>query len=420
MDWSELHSRETAAGYDRARLDAAVILVVGVGAAGTNLVQNLALSGVGELRLVDDDQVEPSNLTRSPMMRRERLGGAKIRHKAREVAQAALALSYATRPVVRYAVARIEALGAGAFEGVGVVISAVDSFKARAWLADMTRQFGIPMIELGFSTSQGRVSVFPNGAADEPCWQCLNPSRDHTGISCATFARRVAAKQLIPATQPLAATFGAIASEAAIQALHGNTPLAGKLFDLDIRSGAARTIEITTAPRCPGVHRILGDVHPLDVPVSAPVSALLEAARELAEDPILHLPSPLLVQAPCANCRAPVHVLRPAWSLSGPPTCRECPTTPQMQPARVVTVTSVTRDDDLASRPCRALGLAAGGVLEIEDRRSHASVFVRLRGGPDELFTTLRADSTRAERVDLAPHGAPAEPLPPAASDAIA
>lgn len=403
MDWSELHSREAAAGYDRARLDASTILVVGVGAAGTNVVQGLALSGVGELRLVDDDQVEPSNLTRSPLMRRDRLAGAKVRHKAREVAQAALALSYASRPVVRYAVARAEALGAGAFDGVHAVVCAVDSFKSRAWLADMTRRLGVPMIELGFSTSQGRVSVFPNRAADEPCWQCLNPSPDHAGISCATFARRVAARQLVPATQTLAATFGAIAAEAAIQALHGHTPLAGRLLDLDIRSGAARTIEIAAAPRCPGVHRILTDVRTLDVPVTAPASSILEAARAFAEDPILHLPAPLLVQAPCASCRAPVHVLRPAWSVSEPPTCKECPRTPQMQPARVVTVASIGRDDELASRPGRALGLAPGAVLEVEDRRSHESVFVRLRGGPDDLFTVLGAPGPSSEGAREAP-----------------
>ena len=188
-----LHSRETLAGYDRARLEGAVVVVVGAGAAGNNVVLTLALAGVGELRIIDPDTVEPSNLTRAPLFRRERMAGNRRRHKARELALGALGHSYASAPVARYAAARVESLGLGVFEGAHVVVSAVDSLTVRAYLADATRLLGIPLVETGFAGPSGHVSAFANRAGEEPCWRCLHPPS-----SSASSSRLWAA----PATSP--------------------------------------------------------------------------------------------------------------------------------------------------------------------------------------------------------------------------
>ena len=61
-----LHSRSILAGYDPERLHEGKVLVVGLGALGQNVVQNLALLGVGQLMLVDFDSFEDHNATRSP------------------------------------------------------------------------------------------------------------------------------------------------------------------------------------------------------------------------------------------------------------------------------------------------------------------------------------------------------------------
>ncbi len=86
-----LFDRERLAGYDPQLLNQAYVAVVGLGAAGCNIVQTLALSGVGNLGLVDFDVVEASNLTRSPLFDRRRLQGQRPRFKAREAALGALA-----------------------------------------------------------------------------------------------------------------------------------------------------------------------------------------------------------------------------------------------------------------------------------------------------------------------------------------
>ena len=94
---SGLFSREALAGYDPERLSSAKVAVVGLGAAGSNVVQTLALAGVGELRLIDFDVVEPTNLTRSPLFDRRRLAGKKTRFKAREAGLGALARANASK-----------------------------------------------------------------------------------------------------------------------------------------------------------------------------------------------------------------------------------------------------------------------------------------------------------------------------------
>ena len=391
MEWKDVLSRERLAGYDPARLERASALLVGAGAAGCNLALDLALSGVGELRVVDFDHVEASNVSRAPLFKRERLTGGRLRHKAREIAQGFLSFSLASAPVARFATAPIEALGLGAFRGVDVVISAVDSFRVRAWLSDAARRCGIPFVECGFSAPRGHVSLFPNRTAEEPCWRCLMPNVSTGGASCTLYAQQVASEGRVPATQTVAAVFGALAAEAALLALHGEFPLGGRLLDLDVRTGRGRTIEVVTDPDCAG-HDRLGEVTDVQVASSAPLSALFEAVRGLVDEPVVHLPMPFLVRSPCARCGAGVSIGKPVWAVREPPICRVCPKTAQLHGLGVVTQATVTRHEELAARSCRSLGIAPGAILTIEDGVTHGARAVRIAGTVDDLFTSLRRD----------------------------
>jgi len=393
MKWDDSLSRERLAGYDPARLGAASVLLVGAGAAGNNVALTLALSGLGELRVVDFDHVEPSNLSRAPLFRRERLGGGRQRHKAREVAQGFLAHAMAPDPVARFATVPFEALGLGAFRGVDVVVSAVDSFRGRALLSDAARRCGIPFVECGFSAPRGHVSVFSNQRADGPCWRCLMPGATAGGASCTLYARAAAAEGRIAATQSVAAMFGAMAAEAALLALHGEFPLGDRMCDLDVRTGHAHVLEVVVEPGCGG-HTALPEVVEVEVADSAPLSALFDVAERLVSRPIVHLPTPLLLRAPCALCGAGVTLGKPVWAVREPPQCRACPKVPQLSGQGVVTQGTVTRDDELASRACKALGIAPGAIVVVEDGSDSRAVALRIAGTVDDLFTTRRRSPT--------------------------
>src|SRR5687768_295716 len=57
------------AWWDQEKLRRAKILVVGAGALGNEVLKNLALLGIGEVWVVDFDDIEDSNLTRSVLFR---------------------------------------------------------------------------------------------------------------------------------------------------------------------------------------------------------------------------------------------------------------------------------------------------------------------------------------------------------------
>src|SRR5690606_29909653 len=112
--------------WDQDLLQAAKILVVGVGALGNEILKNLALLGVGEIYLVDMDRVEISNLSRSVLFRAEDAGKFKA-----EVAAARLRESNPELRVVPIVGNINFEVGMGLFRHVDVVIGGLDNREAR-------------------------------------------------------------------------------------------------------------------------------------------------------------------------------------------------------------------------------------------------------------------------------------------------
>lgn len=395
IEFGELFSRERLAGYEPSLLEGSTVLLVGAGAASNNIAMNLALAGIGELWVVDYDVVEVSNLTRSPLFAKA-VPSARSRHKSREVARGFLGFSYAQKPTARFAISRIEDLGLGALCGAGVVISAADAWSVRAWLSDATRLLGISLIEIGFFGNEGGVSVFPNQKADQPCWRCLHPRTTNGGVGCSLYARKVVEQGKTPATQPLAATFGALAAEAALQALHNRFPLAGKSFQLDIHTGSTSLIEVTPDPDCPGVHRTWPAPVRLESRSTATAIEVLSELRQTVKEPILHLPSPFVARAPCCRCGRPVAVNSPSSRIHTPPACEQCEPLPSTTQAPIEVVTTVAIGDHLARRSLRRLGFHVGDIFEVEDGATGESIVARLAGSADDIFVTMRGKARNA------------------------
>src|SRR5205823_14656486 len=60
------------------RLERAAVAIVGVGGLGSPVVLYLAAAGVGRLGLIDDQQVERSNLNRQVIFEEGEVGGSKV------------------------------------------------------------------------------------------------------------------------------------------------------------------------------------------------------------------------------------------------------------------------------------------------------------------------------------------------------
>lgn len=334
---NNIFSRERLAGYDPERMNRSSVLIVGAGALGQNTALDLALSGIGEIRIVDRDQFEEHNRTRSPAFplpeERDRYG----LNKAEAVAGKIGRLMTARNAVMRFANKWIQELGDGAFTGVSAVVSAVDSRIARAYLSDKARQHGLPFVEGGFEREHLRVTFFPapNGAdlSTLPCWRCLQPSVEGS-LSCSSYARNADAVGIIPAIQNTAAVLGGLQAEAAILAIQTELreEQGARAFSLNIRTWQSQSVALRADRKCPGVHHVSKSA-PVQLQTIADDTVehlLQEISESLGSSARVWLPlrtySKLFWTAPCGNrlCGNMVSIRSPEWRWLMHPRCSDC------------------------------------------------------------------------------------------------
>jgi molybdopterin-synthase adenylyltransferase len=154
-EWSEAAQRA---------LGEASVLVVGAGALGSPVATYLAGAGVGRLGIVDDGDVELSNLHRQHLHFTPDLGVAKA-HSA--VAK----LGYLNPEIV------IEpyqaAFNAAMVEGQDLVVDCTDSFETRYAVNAACCAAGVPLVEGGVTGLSGIVmAIRPQETA---CYRCAFP-----------------------------------------------------------------------------------------------------------------------------------------------------------------------------------------------------------------------------------------------------
>lgn len=389
----ELFSRERLADLDPQVLGSMVCVDIGAGAAGNNIMLNLALLGVGEARIVDLDRIDRSNYARSP-------GFAMVdapveASKAQTLARACAKLNPRPGALVRYANATIEELGLGAFKGSTVAVSAADSKEARAYAADVTRLLGVPLVEVGFRYPRAHVSIYGNRRDSAPCWRCREPEVTTDRVSCSLYARRAVEAGRTPATQPLAAVVGAFAAEACVRLAHGDSSLDDTFVDIDLRTFSVERMSLAAADSCPGVHLRASEPVELELDHRASVEALLTAVGGRVTKPVLKLLGSYLVAAPCARCGARVHVGLPSRAIKDAPVCAACPDEKASEPSALHRVLEISPEDRLRSATLRRLGYRPGDVVTVIDEASDRVHVFRLQGGPDALFQSVRARGVR-------------------------
>lgn len=387
----EVFSRERLAGYDPERMSRSTVLVVGAGALGQNTAMNLALAGIGEIRIVDRDRFEEHNRTRSPAYplpeEQERYG----MDKARAVACKLRRMMTAPQPVMRYAHNWIQELGDGAFRDVSVVVSCVDSQLARAYLSDKSRQHGLPFVEGGFEAENITLTFFPSATTEEswtsPCWRCSHP-KVHGSFSCRNYAAQAEAAGIIPAVQNAAAVLGGLQAEAGIIALHPDLlPVNwARAFDLNIRTWAGRMVKLARDIKCPGVHQVL-DSEPIRLLTSADetVEQLLhEMSEHVGSAAKLRLPMKtygrLFWNVPC-ECGRVAAVHGPEWRWIMTSRCTACggpfaarngiePSSPDIYPEL-----TLRSNPEMLKATCRQIGLPPLSLVEATTASAPVSFF---------------------------------------------
>ena len=140
------------------RLLESSVAVLGVGGLGTWAAAALAQSGVGHLILVDDDDVDDSNLNRQVLFAESDLGRPKVDAAARRLE----ALNDEIRITALHARLTSARDVAFAIAGADVVIATADqpTDKIATWIDDGCRAAGVPHVSAGQFPPKLRVGPF--------------------------------------------------------------------------------------------------------------------------------------------------------------------------------------------------------------------------------------------------------------------
>ena len=207
------------------------VLVVGAGGLGAPVLLYLAAAGVGTLGVVDDDEVELSNLQRQIVHASDRIGSAKV-----ESAASVRVIAKKTRLKAENVMALIA--------GYDLVVDGSDNFATRYLVNDACYFARIPLVAAALLSFDGQLSTFKAYLLGEhPCYRCLFPAPPPA--------------DLIPRCEE-AGIFGAIAGvvgslqavETLKELLGLGTSLSGQLLIYDGLSATVHKLKVPKAPDC--------------------------------------------------------------------------------------------------------------------------------------------------------------------------
>lgn len=220
------------------RILASRILVVGAGGLGSPVVAYLAASGVGSIILVDDDQVELSNLQRQIAHTTDRLGWNKVESAKLHIEQ--LNPEVKVTPVVQ----RLDEAGLMHWvQQVDLVLDCCDNFATRHAINRACVALRKPLVSGAAIRFSGQVSTYDLRQPEAPCYHCLFPEADDVEeLRCATTG----------VLSPLLGMVGSAQAVEALKLLGGfGEPLVGRLLSVDAFNMNWHTVRFRKDPACP-------------------------------------------------------------------------------------------------------------------------------------------------------------------------
>lgn len=130
---------------------AAHVCVIGVGGVGSWVVEALARSGIGQLTLIDLDNVAESNINRQIQALDETLGQAKVTALAERIAQIN---PWCKVNEVEEFITPDNLTQLIGHQRYDYVIDAIDSVKAKTALIAYCREHGVPLVTIGGAGGQ--------------------------------------------------------------------------------------------------------------------------------------------------------------------------------------------------------------------------------------------------------------------------
>jgi molybdopterin/thiamine biosynthesis adenylyltransferase/rhodanese-related sulfurtransferase len=244
-------------------LDAKVLLL-GAGGLGSPTALYLAAAGVGTLGIVDDDDVDLSNLQRQVIHSTPRIGLPKVDSAEESI--------HALNPdvnVVKYPL-RIDASNIlEIIDGYDVIVDGVDNFPTRYLLNDASVRLRIPVVSASILGFDGQLSVFK--PYEGPCYRCLFPEPPPADLAPSCGANGVLGV--------LPGTMGLLQATEVIKLVVGiGEPAIGRLLLYDALGATLTEVKVRRDPECPICSREPGEISDEELGVFPDYEAFCAAA----------------------------------------------------------------------------------------------------------------------------------------------
>lgn len=213
------------------RLKGARVIVVGAGGLGCPVSLNLALAGIGEIRICDFDVVDITNLNRQFLHIEQNIGG----RKAESARQALISINSEVNiePVFdKITDENVDDIVGNA----DIILDCLDNFPTRHTLNKSAIRKGIPMVHAAIWGLEGRITFL--NPPETPCLACIFP--------------KAPPPETFPVLGAIASAVGSLQALDAIKYLTNvGKPLAGRMLILDGSTMKCQELEVQKDPQCP-------------------------------------------------------------------------------------------------------------------------------------------------------------------------
>jgi molybdopterin/thiamine biosynthesis adenylyltransferase len=220
------------------RVSEAHVLIIGAGGLGSPAALYLGSAGVGTITVVDDDEVDLTNLQRQVAHTMARIGCSKVSSIAAAVA--AINPDVRIHPIQQRADAPLLDL---LVEKADVVLDCCDNFVSRHAINAACMAHNKPLVSGAAIRFDAQITVYDPRSVASPCYACVFPAD-------ATFEETRCATMGVFA--PLVGIIGTMQAAEALKLICGvGKSLMGRLLMLDGRAMEFTELRLTREPNCP-------------------------------------------------------------------------------------------------------------------------------------------------------------------------
>lgn len=285
--------------FDQDFVRNASVLVVGAGAVGNETLKNLALLGIGQIKIIDFDRIETHNLTRSVLFGENDVG----LYKAEVAAKAVSRLNPDTK-VAACVTDLWDFLTVDQLKRLDAVFCCVDNYEARIRLNRLCLLAGVDLYNSGIDSRFVSIERFPfRSQPGNACYECGLPESVHSHIrerySCSWLKKRVYEENKIPTTIITSSIAGAKLCALFLHQMHDGCPNGAVRLYTDTIGGNSSVVSLPRNEDCHACHGAESVILKI-----ASRKSLVPVLKEmgLSDEGIVWFSDPVVLGVKCVEC----------------------------------------------------------------------------------------------------------------------